>query len=52
LDPEIIGSRLQELSAHVMHTAQQISRRMGYVPARLVSVVAKPAVAQTAEVIG
>jgi DNA-binding IclR family transcriptional regulator len=52
LDPEIIGGRLQELSAHVMHTAQQISRRMGYVPASPLLVVAEPAVAQTAEVIG
>jgi DNA-binding IclR family transcriptional regulator len=52
LDPEIIRGRLPELSAHVMHTAQQISRRMGYVPARLSSVVAEPAVAQTVEVIG
>ena len=50
LDPEIIGARLQELSAHVMHTAQQISRRMGYVPARQLSVVAEPAGFQTAEV--
>ena len=52
LDPEMIGGRLQELSAHVMHTAQQISRRMGYVPTRPSSVVAEPAVAQSAEVIG
>jgi DNA-binding IclR family transcriptional regulator len=51
-DPEIIGGRLQELSTHVMHTAQQISRRMGYVPARLSSVVSEPAVAQTTEAIG
>jgi DNA-binding IclR family transcriptional regulator len=52
LDAEIIRSRLPELSTRVMHTAQQISRRMGYVPARLSSVVAEPAVTQTAEVIG
>jgi hypothetical protein len=34
-----------------MHTAQQISRRMGYVPAKLSSVVVGPVVAQSAEVI-
>lgn len=52
LDPEIVRGRLSEFSARVMHTAQQISRRMGYVPASPVSVVAEPAVAQSAEVIG
>ena len=30
-DPEIIGQRLPELSAQVMHVADEISRRMGYV---------------------
>lgn len=33
IDPEIVGGRVAELSAQVMHTAQEISRRMGYVPA-------------------
>jgi DNA-binding IclR family transcriptional regulator len=51
LDAEIIGGRLQELSSHVMHTAQQISRRMGYVPASPSSVVSEPAVVQTTEAI-
>jgi len=31
-DPEIVRGRLPELSSRVMHTAQEISRRMGYVP--------------------
>ncbi len=33
-DPTIIQERLPELSQLVMHTAQQISRRMGFVPDR------------------
>jgi len=33
VDPEIVRSRLPELSSRVMHTAQEVSRRMGYVPA-------------------
>lgn len=32
-DPEITGSKLAALSSQVVHTAQQISRHMGYVPA-------------------
>jgi DNA-binding IclR family transcriptional regulator len=31
-DPELTGSRLTELAPLVLDTAQQISRRMGYVP--------------------
>lgn len=31
-DPEIIGSRAQALSVDLLYTAQEISRRMGYVP--------------------
>jgi DNA-binding IclR family transcriptional regulator len=50
LDPAIIRSRLSEIFPHVMLAAQQVSRRMGYVPAKPSSVVAKLAVAQTAEV--
>lgn len=33
-DPEIVGTRLPFLSNHVAQTAHQISRLMGYVPAR------------------
>ncbi len=33
LDPEIIAARAPELSADLLYTAQEISRRMGYVPA-------------------
>ena len=32
-DPEIVGERLAELSTLIKYTAQEISRRMGYVPA-------------------
>ncbi len=38
VDPAIVGSREAELSARVMYAGQEISRRMGYVPARLSSV--------------
>jgi DNA-binding IclR family transcriptional regulator len=31
-DPEIIGNRRDELARYLLHTAQEISRRMGYVP--------------------
>lgn len=34
-DPEIIRGRLADLSEQVMHVADEISRRMGYVPRRL-----------------
>ena len=44
IDPEIIGARLPDLSAWVMHTAQEISRRMGYVPDRPGKIVARPPV--------
>jgi IclR family transcriptional regulator, acetate operon repressor len=42
VDPEIVGSRLPELSAAIVHTAQEISRRMGYVPGRMSMVRQKP----------
>lgn len=32
-DPEIINGRVKIIANEVMHTAQEISRRMGYVPA-------------------
>lgn len=37
-DPEILGSRCAELSAHLAQTAEEISRRMGYIPSRRVAV--------------
>jgi DNA-binding IclR family transcriptional regulator len=40
LDPELICGTPPECSAPVIHTAQEISRRMGYVPARSSSMVA------------
>ncbi len=43
IDPAIIGARLPDLSAWVMHTAQEISRRMGYVPHRPGKIVSRPA---------
>jgi DNA-binding IclR family transcriptional regulator len=49
-DPETIRGRLPEFSARVMHTAQEISRRMGFVPARLSSVVADPTMDRTTQV--
>jgi len=49
-DPEMIGGKLPEFSARVMYTAQEISRRMGYVPARLSSVVVTPLMTHMAEV--
>jgi DNA-binding IclR family transcriptional regulator len=39
LDPELISGDPPECAVRVMHTAQEISRRMGYVPARPSSVV-------------
>jgi DNA-binding IclR family transcriptional regulator len=36
-DPEIVGARLEELSRQVTYTALEISRRMGYVPAKISS---------------
>ncbi len=38
VDPEIVGSRQAELSMYVLYSAQEISRRMGYVPATPASV--------------
>jgi IclR family transcriptional regulator, acetate operon repressor len=34
IDPEILQSRLPDLSAHVVFTTQEISRYMGYMPPR------------------
>ena len=41
-DRRIIGDKLSEFSARVMHTAQQMSRLMGYVPRTLSAVIAPP----------
>lgn len=43
-DPEIIGSRLEQISQRVLHTSQNISRLMGYVPTRNGLVVTRTAV--------
>jgi DNA-binding IclR family transcriptional regulator len=40
-DPKTVADRLSELAPLVMHTAQEISRRMGYVPAKP-SLIAHP----------
>lgn len=37
-DPQIVQSRLPALSTNIVRTAQEISRRMGYVPDRMSSV--------------
>jgi DNA-binding IclR family transcriptional regulator len=41
-DPEIIGARESDLSKQVMFTAQEISRRMGYIPSRVSSLKGLP----------
>ena len=41
-DPAIIHDRLEELSPLVMNTAQEISRRMGYVPDKISSLTSIP----------
>ncbi len=41
-DPAIIGERMPDLSQYVMYTAQEISRRMGYVPQRISILVDMP----------
>jgi len=41
-DREIIDGKLPEVSSRVMYTAQEISRRMGYVPPTPSSVIAVP----------
>lgn len=42
-DPQILGSRLEELSRRVQYVAQEISRRMGFIPSRRALVVAPEA---------
>jgi IclR family acetate operon transcriptional repressor len=41
-DPEIVRSRLPELSAHVTYAAQEIARSLGYIPSRSTAIVAAP----------
>jgi DNA-binding IclR family transcriptional regulator len=41
-NPEIIGARESDLSKQVMFTAQEISRRMGYIPSRVSSLKGLP----------
>jgi DNA-binding IclR family transcriptional regulator len=47
---EIVRGRVEELSTRVMYTAQEISRRLGYVPDRLSAVAPVPAIARRAEI--
>ncbi len=42
-NPAILGDRLPDLSAHVVYTAQEISRYVGYIPSRPSAMVARPA---------
>ncbi len=41
-DPDLLHGRLDDVSAHVMYTAQEASRRMGYVPPRPSQVAVAP----------
>lgn len=41
-NPAILGERLADLSSHVVYTAQEISRYVGYVPSRPSATVARP----------
>lgn len=41
-DPGIVHERMLELSQQIMYTAQEISRRMGYVPQRISALVDIP----------
>jgi DNA-binding IclR family transcriptional regulator len=49
-DPEITQGKLEDFSTRVMYTAQEISRRLGYVPGSLSALVSVPTVAGTSEV--
>ena len=46
-DPEIVGDRQPNLSKHLLSAAQELSRRMGYVPARRSAVTIGPSIVQT-----
>jgi IclR family transcriptional regulator, acetate operon repressor len=41
-DPDLLKGRLDDIAAHVMYSAQEVSRRMGYVPARPSRVAVAP----------
>jgi DNA-binding IclR family transcriptional regulator len=41
-NPELIGAQEADVSRHVMYTAQEISRRMGYIPSRASSLASMP----------
>jgi len=45
-DPDILGGRVEELAPRVVHTAYEVSRRMGYVPPRMSAVAAEPDINQ------
>jgi DNA-binding IclR family transcriptional regulator len=49
-DPALIHDKLADRASRVMYTAQEISRRMGYVPARPSSVAQVPSMMSTSEV--
>ncbi len=49
-DPDLLRGRLEQVSAHVVYTAQEASRRMGYVPPRPSNVAVAPSRAIVAEV--
>ena len=51
VDPEIVGSRLSELSNQVVYTAQEISRRMGFVPQKLSQLFSFPDLANSSDLI-
>jgi IclR family acetate operon transcriptional repressor len=50
-DPELLRGQLLDMSAHVMYTAQEVSRRMGYVPQRPSRVALAPHPRQLAEAV-
>ena len=49
-DPELIQDRLEDCSTRVMYAAQEVSRRLGYVPESLSALASVPTVAGTSEV--
>jgi len=48
--PSLLQEQLADMAAHVMYTAQEASRRMGYVPPRPANVAVVPAPVSTVEV--
>jgi DNA-binding IclR family transcriptional regulator len=49
-DPDIIQGKLEDCSTRVMYAAQEISRRLGYVPDSLSALASVPMVTSTTEV--